>query len=65
MPPIQVDNLDEVLKELDGYPILHNIQTVPIHSNAGEKFDMLFNGYSSNTCPIIGKIQAYQAENNT
>eukprot|EP00347_Sterkiella_histriomuscorum_P015546 403356625 len=65
VPPIVVDNLDVALKELDGYPILHNIQTVPIHSNAGEKFDMLFSGYSQNTCPIIGKIQAYQAQNDT
>lgn len=56
MPPIKVDKLEETLKELDGYPLIHNIQSIPIHSNAGADFDMIFNGYSAKTCPLIGNI---------
>jgi len=54
VPAISVDDLADIQTKLNGYSLLNNIQSVPIHSNGGDTFSMLFNGYSDAQCPIIG-----------
>ncbi|CDW73945.1 histidine acid phosphatase family protein [Stylonychia lemnae] len=65
VPPIEVFDRDQLINELDGYPLLQDIQTIPIHSNAGNDFSMLFNPQDSKQCPIINSIQQYNLANNT
>lgn len=56
IPPIEVYNIDQIIQELNDYPLYQNIQTIPIHSNAGDQNSMLFGGLDSNICPILNKI---------
>ena len=63
MPPIQVEDYQNFLPSLEDYPLLHNIQSIPVHSNEGDEFSMLYAGYDRAVCPIIGEIQDYNRGN--
>lgn len=46
VPPFAVENLNNLQTQLNGFPLMNDIQSIPIHSNAGTPFSMLFNGYN-------------------
>ena len=65
VPPMPVENLDVIQAKLGNYALENNVQTVPIHSDAGDLESMLFRGWDPLICPIIGEIQMFEAINNT
>eukprot|EP00347_Sterkiella_histriomuscorum_P011907 403370640 len=65
VPPMPVDNLEQIKQRLGTNPLENGFQTVPIHSDSGDLESMLFRGYDPLICPIIGEIQMFEAINNT
>lgn len=60
VPPLTVENIDVIKANLGNYALEDNFQTVPIHSDSGDYESMLFKGYDTSVCPIIGEIQNFQ-----
>ncbi|CDW86186.1 histidine acid phosphatase family protein [Stylonychia lemnae] len=65
VPPMPIENLEQIQEKLGEYALENNFQTIPIHSDAGDLESMLTKGYDPAVCPIIGEIQMFEAINNT
>ena len=64
VPPVPVDNIEQIKYNLGNYALEDNFQTVPIHSDSGDFVSMLYKGYDQSVCPIIGEIQNFELLNN-
>lgn len=59
-----MDNLEELRKEAGLSAVKGGYVPVPIHSNGGDPFDMMYAGNHPEVCPHIGKIVDDYVENN-
>lgn len=52
-PPIHVDNIEAIRAEIGNSAVKDGFVPVPIHSNGGVTFDMLFAGNHPEVCPYF------------
>ena len=66
VPPQPIDNLDHINQKLGKYaPLENSYQTIPIHSDSKDSFNMLLRGFDDVICPYYKEVRAYEMANNT